>query len=969
MCYIVSKNLTFSKKYFFWIVSDANNKTMSFFTSLSPDIYDYPILYPTVKENYWISIEGEVCTPSNDELVELLAISSPPLICHRCWTEKKIERNLDKYLDILELFAFTKPAEFCLPSPSGLAQATGLALAKTNIDKTNLLRSVAYKLLDKLADFADSTSNESEAASHDSIKDIAEMMGQGGWLWAALILPIFGKSDIPRDPPDPAAANIWNNLGETQEIVPRGKPGIKPVLPDMARNRLAEMLGPNSEIRESQKDYAAANTVIFDRPDAESSPILLLSEAGTGIGKTLGYLAPASLWAETNDSSVWISTYTRTLQHQIAYELGRLPEKQSLNSKHPPQQSKIQKKPRVVIRKGRENYICLLNLDEALSKMPGQPTSAISLGLMARWASASPDGDLTGTSFPAWLADLINNRYSLGLADKRGECIHSACSHYHRCFVEKSVREARQADIVIANHSLSILQSAFAQKNEGALSTRLIFDEGHHLFDAADSAFRSALTASEASEMRRWLRGDDDGFKGRARGLRNRLYELIAEDDAALILLETIINVARELPSTGWQKRISTGNHYGAAETFFSALRKCLYERVENIESFYDIQSEIYPAPQIIIEVAEDFADNLKALLMPLKELEQSLLSTIEENIDNFDSHVKSRFETAINGLQMRAIVPLSSWLLQLKDLISSRNTVANNNKFVDWMQIDRLEGKDRDIGIHRHWLDPTIPFSETVLQRVDGVAITSATLRDINSPTEKENADNWRSAIQITGANHLPHPAIFSVHESPFDYESQTKILIINDITRKSPEETGLAMASLMKEAGGGALGLFTAIQRLKAIYPYLARQLNKENIPLYAQHVDQMNLQTLLQLFRADTNSCLIGTDAVRDGIDVPGKALRIIVYDRVPWPRADILFKARANWFGKNELTDRLTRMRLRQAFGRLIRRADDKGVFVMLDSGLPSRLTSAFPTKVSIKRISLVDAIFEIRNFLC
>ena len=76
---------------------------------------------------------------------------------------------------------------------------------------------------------------------------------------------------------------------------------------------------------------------------------------------------------------------------------------------------------------------------------------------------------------------------------------------------------------------------------------------------------------------------------------------------------------------------------------------------------------------------------------------------------------------------------------------------------------------------------------------------------------------------------------------------------------------------------------------------------------------------------------------------------KALRMIIYDRVPWPRPDILFKARAKWI-ETEFTDRITRMKLRQAFGRLIRKADDRGVFVMLDSGLPTRLTSAFPSEV-------------------
>ena len=940
--------------------------------TLSPDIADYPILYPTTTDNNWVSCDGEICSPSNEELIQMLASESPPLICHRSWTEKKIGKKLDKCLDILELFAFVNPAEFCLPTPSGLALATGLALPQTNLDKTILLRSIAHVLLDKISVLAENTSSKTFQDSAKMIRDIAEMMGQGGWLWAALVLPVLGKSDISNSPPNPAAAAIWNDLKEILDTAPRGEPGIKPIMPDSAKSRLAEMLGPNSEIRKTQTEYAATNCVVFDRPEAGPSPTVLLTEAGTGIGKTLGYLAPASLWAETNDSSVWISTYTRTLQHQIADELRRLPEKQHNQTRYSTQKSKKKETPRVVIRKGRENYLCLLNLDEALSQMPGQPTSAIALGLMARWASFSPDGDLTGSSFPAWLVDLIKNRHSLGLADKRGECIHSACRHYHKCFVEKSVRESKQADIVIANHALLILQSVFTQKDDKATSTRLIFDEGHHVFDAADSAFSSALTASEASEMRRWIRGAEDGLKGRARGLRRRLSELIAGDERALFELEAAIEVARELPSQGWQNRISSASQTGAAEAFFSALRICLYSRVGNTESPYDIQSEIYPAPTEIMKAAHDFASNLKSLITPLMQLEASLLSIIEQNTENFDSQTKSRFESTIRSLQRRAIIPLSSWLSQLQDLASPEYSVTGRDGYVDWMQIDRIEGQDRDVGLYRHWLDPTIPFSETVLQKAHGVAITSATLRDIYPPIDvnsimQETPDSWQSAIQTTGASHLPHPAVISNHDSPFDYKNQTRIIVVNDIERERPSATGAAMGTLIKEAGGGSLGLFTAIQRLRAVYPYLAGQLATTDISLYAQHIDQMNLQTLLQLFRADHNSCLIGTDAVRDGIDVPGQALRMILYDRVPWPRPYMLFKARAKWLGKNELTDRLTRMKLRQAFGRLIRRADDKGVFVMLDSRLPTRLTTAFPSDVNIERLTLKDAIFEVRKF--
>ena len=287
-------------------------------------------------------------------------------------------------------------------------------------------------------------------------------------------------------------------------------------------------------------------------------------------------------------------------------------------------------------------------------------------------------------------------------------------------------------------------------------------------------------------------------------------------------------------------------------------------------------------------------------------------------------------------------------------------------------MQIDRIDGTDRDVGVARHWLDPTIPFAHTVLEPAHGVAITSATLRDMPPPSADDSPPaptaGWESALTMTGALHLEHPSMRAAFDSPFDYPEQTRILVVNDLERERPQATAAAMASLMLAAGGGALGLFTAIRRLRAVHPELVRRLEAEGLPLYAQHVDRMNLQTLLQIFREEPHSCLLGTDAVRDGIDVPGEALRLIIFDRMPWPRADILFKARAEWQGRDAWVDRVTRLKLRQAFGRLIRRATDRGVFVMLDSRLPTRLTSAFPPGVRVERVGLAEAVRITGEFL-
>ena len=142
----------------------------------------------------------------------------------------------------------------------------------------------------------------------------------------------------------------------------------------------------------------------------------------------------------------------------------------------------------------------------------------------------------------------------------------------------------------------------------------------------------------------------------------------------------------------------------------------------------------------------------------------------------------------------------------------------------------------------------------------------------------------------------------------------------------------------------------------------------LGAAGLRLYAQHVDAMDIGTLIDIFRAEENACLLGTDAVRDGVDVPGRSLRLIVFDRVPWPRPDIVHRARREAFGGRAYDEMLTRLRLKQAYGRLIRHADDRGVFVMLDRQLPSRLLGAFPPGVRVSRVGLSDAVAQTRALL-
>jgi ATP-dependent DNA helicase DinG len=275
---------------------------------------------------------------------------------------------------------------------------------------------------------------------------------------------------------------------------------------------------------------------------------------------------------------------------------------------------------------------------------------------------------------------------------------------------------------------------------------------------------------------------------------------------------------------------------------------------------------------------------------------------------------------------------------------------------FVDWLAIDRVEGREYDIGLHRHWLDPTRPLAKAVLEPAHGVLVTSATLR---------GSEGWPSAEARTGALHLPGPTGHFEAASPFDYAAQSEVLIVNDIGRNDIAALAGAYARLIETAEGGTLGLFTAIQRLRAVHARIADRLARAGLPLLAQHVDPIDTGTLVDIFRDDPHASLLGTDALRDGVDVPGESLRLVVMERVPWPRPTVLHAARKLANGGSAYDDRVMRARLAQAFGRLIRRQGDKGLFVILSSALPSRLLSAFPPEVAVSRLPLEAALERVK----
>ena len=898
--------------------------------------------------------------------------TGPVLVAHASLTARRLglapPTRSNDLLDVLELFAFVRPARFCAPSPSGLALAMGQAEPKGAEAQAEALRRAADGLLRELADPA--------YPDREAAFTLAETLGRAGWSWGWRVLGALQHQPVRERQHRGSGLDAWSRLAEWEDEAPRGEAGSAPVDSESARIRLDKLLQASGldETRPTQSDYAAEAAFAFSPRDEEGRPRVLLAEAGTGTGKTLGYLAPASLWAERNSGAAWVSTYTRALQRQIDRESAAL------------WPDPVERKRKTVVRKGRENYLCLLNLQDMVQAAQLGNGDLIGMALASRWAMHTRDGDMTGGDYPGWLPGLFavgpsQQASAANLVDRRGECVHAACPHYRTCFVEKTIRASRRADLVVANHALVMTQAAFdgarsarglKQDGETAALKRIVFDEGHHLFDAADSAFSACLSGQEAAELRRWIRGPE-GRGRRGRGLEQRLGDLCADNEAATKALQDAVRAAAQLPGEGVSGRIAPAsgevNPVGPIERFLLAgleqLRARTSENASGSGVEFGMECALRPVTDPVLETAREAAQALAAVEAPLLALARHLEDILDDEAAELDGSQRSRIEGALRGLDRRARMTLPGWRSMLAAL-----EVASDEPdpdFVDWLSAEAAFGRIMDVALRRHWIDPTVPLEAAVIMPAHGVLVTSATLSDPNSD------DPFDMARLRTGSARLIEPARTLKVESPFDYAANARVIVVNDLVKDDARQTAAAMRELFLAAGGGGLGLFTAIRRLKAVYERLGPDLAKSGLPLYAQHVDPLEVGALVDVFRAEQDSCLLGTDAVRDGVDVPGRSLRILAFDRVPWPRPDLLHKARRTRFGGEgaggrNFDDALARAKMAQAFGRLIRRADDKGVFVMLDAAAPTRLFASLPPGTEVQRMGLAEAVELVGAFL-
>ena len=587
----------------------------------------------------------------------------------------------------------------------------------------------------------------------------------------------------------------------------------------------------------------------------------LLVQAGTGTGKSLGYLVPALARVGESDQPIVVATATLALQAQIVNrDIPRL-----LQALEPRPESQAQ----VALLKGRNNYLCLHKLEggypedepDALFDMPSS-TSRVGEEVvrLREWADRTETGDRDelkpGVSDRAWAQVSVS----------AAECLGRRCPLVEECFSEMARGCAAEADIVITNHALLAINAFEGMKVLPEHET-VIIDEAHELVDRVTGAVSGSLTVAM---VRRAVRSVKKHSKA---------------DSGALEMAA------------------------GTLETAFEGLAEGLLKGLDG---------------------------RLLTAISAVNDAARTALSDTKPDGQDVDA-----------GLQMAR-----SRVSEVHDM-SSRILEASGEQDVLW--ISRQGGWENGRYVAASDTDPATlniaPLS-VGLQLRDGlfadrtVILTSATL------TVGDSFDVAAGALGLQGEG-APRWTSIDVG-SPFDYRKQGIMYVAGDL---KPPGFGVhegqleRLRELCEASEGGALGLFSSKRAAERAAEYM-REHSDLNILLQGES----SLKALVEEFSEDVDSCLFGTMSLWQGVDVPGDSCRLVVMDRIPFPRPDDpIAQARTEAVNRHRgngfmaVSAHHAAIRMAQGAGRLIRSVSDRGVVAVLDSRVATKRYGGFLMK--------------------
>jgi ATP-dependent DNA helicase DinG len=639
-----------------------------------------------------------------------------------------------------------------------------------------------------------------------------------------------------------------------------------------------------------------------------------LIEAGTGTGKTLAYLIPAVYWSLLNGERVVISTNTINLQEQL------------IEKDIPLLHLGLNEDFKYSLVKGMGNYLCLLRAETVIDGLLdlADDDEMDALRSVIEWSKITQDGSLSDLSFspPPEVWDKVSAESE--------SCLRVRCPHYSKCFFYKARRELASSQILVVNHHLLFsdlsIKGASEASETGILPPykRTIFDEAHHLTDAATSHFGMRTTKYGIIRMLRRLKRK--GSSGEMRGLI--FYTASLTTKLKKYYRKGIVGSVLRRVEEYLSPQVDSVEEY-AKDAFDDLYYFATSSAEVKGESIEEINLRVTDDLRMR-EEWETIDKKFSILRIKLKELHEEIKTFVEVLIDyeaeNDVARVVMEFKGIANKLDFSSDV-ICSFL------------DSGEDGYVRWIE-GRL-GKGGIIsGIGLSPLDISSHLKERLYSRCKTVVMTSATM------AIRKSFKFLRSELGLEDDERVEEFII----PSSFNYEEQALVVIPTDIPE--PAETGYSdkitpiIMKAVRASFGNALILFTSYYLLDRVYNKIRDELGELGILSLKQ--GSLPRTKLLDRFRTEDKSVLFATDSFWEGVDVPGEALRLVIITRLPFrvPTEPII-EARVEHMenqGINsflEYTVPTAVLKFKQGFGRLIRTKTDRGAVLVLDKRIVSK----------------------------
>lgn len=710
------------------------------------------------------------------------------------------------------------------------------------------------------------------------------------------------------------ASYIVNNEVDQIYVIIEPFPKSKRVLID--GEKLTETLSPGGAVSKKLVGYEYRPQqieMISHIAEAFNEEKIAAIEAGTGVGKSMAYLIPAIYWSTLNHERCVVSTNTINLQEQL------------INKDIPFLQRALGINFSAILVKGRSNYICLRKL---YSLQQNQDSLFPEAGMqevqsLVEWTEVTDDGSKSDLNF------VPDSKVWEHVCAESDSCLRSFCQYFKTCFVYKAKRRANKANILVVNHHL--LFSDLAVRALGAEVAvlpkyhHIIFDEAHNIEDIATDYFGYGVTRTGINRIFHRLHHKKDGKNfGYLNLLAKKLSAELTQNQYESFL-KIIDKIQLELLSLSETLADKNNDLMQTIFTYFNTK-----SQIQGVENRSRIDANGFRNENW----NQNILSEVNKFLKVMERFHSSLTTTMNilegVNIKLSDSILSTKIDIDSQAYRIKAIIETIKQIMLKYDEDSVR-----------WIETKKLNFGNDIVRMRQAPLNISDKMKEMVYDNFKTIILTSATLTIAGTI----DGDEFGFLSNRIGLNQLKSEKLRLVKIPPsFDYKRQVIVSIPTDLPNLNAPDFTQKLAHVIFRAleisRGRAFILFTSYSLLNQVFGLLESKLARQGIVALKQ--GQLARHQLLQKFKTDTTSVLFGTDSFWQGVDVEGEALESVILTKLPFKvPTEPIIEARIQAIERNggnafmEYSVPQAVIKLKQGFGRLIRKKTDRGSVFILD----------------------------------